>query len=242
MKEFFKNYHGYVSTFLTVVAFVIELLSKSKAATIVALLVYAVGITWLVVAVYRLFSKSMKMRSRDGFCRMAATSIFRTDDGKTGVFEFRRYIQSKSPFLSSVKHDYKWKGNGEPEISSAGRKLEPVKNPDPNEYDHVIVPLGRNLFYNECAVVSVKFEGAYADCCPLFRHKVEELVGPIEFKVMLGHLQNAADAILYRKKIGAKVDNDYEEIRHVPFNPAFRMYDYTFEPEAGYVYKLEWKP
>ena len=93
MKEFFKNYIGYVSAILTVVAFIIELLFQSKRAAIAALLVYSIGLTWLVVAVYRLFSKSMRMRSKDGFCRMAATSIFRTDDGK---FLSRTLIQTNT--------------------------------------------------------------------------------------------------------------------------------------------------
>ena len=240
MKEFFKNYIGYVSAILTVVAFIIELLFQSKRAAIAALLVYSIGLTWLVVAVYRLFSKSMRMRSKDGFCRMAATSIFRTDDGKFGVFEFRRYIQSKSPFLSSVKHDFKWKGTGVPEISSGGRSLNPIKNPDPNEYDHVVVPLGKILYYNECSVVAVQFKGTYKDCSPVLRHKVEEPVGPIEFKVMLGHKKKANEAKLYRKKIGANVDNEYDLIKRIPFNEKFKMYDYTIEPDVGFVYKLEW--
>lgn len=240
MKDFFKNYLGYISSLVSIVAFIIELVFESETATIAALSIYAAGLTWLVISVYRLFSKTMEMRSKDGFCRMAATSIFRTDDGKTGVFEFRRYIQSKSPFLSSVKHEYKWKGNGMPKITSAGSLLDPVCNKDPNEYDHVIVPLGKNLYYNECSVVTVMFEGDYCDCCPVLRHKIEEPVGPIEFKVMLGHKKKAPDAILYRKKIGTKVDNEYEAIKHVQFNTAFRTYDYMLNPEVGYVYKLEW--
>ena len=241
MKDFFKNYLGYVSTIITIVAFLIELFTSSKVATIAALSVYCVGISWLVVAVYRLFSKSMAMRSKDGFCRMAATSIFRTDDGKTGVFEFRRYIQSKSPFLSSVKHEFKWKGEGFPSITSGKQSLDPVKNPDPHEYDHVIVPIGKNLYYNECAVVSVTFEGNYCDCCPILRHKIDEPVGPIELKVMLGHKQDAADAILYRKKIEAKVEGEYEVYRKVPFNKVFKTFNYSFDPEVGYVYKFEWE-
>lgn len=241
MKDFFKNNIGYVSAVITTVAFIIGIFFNSEAAAIAALSMYAAGLTWLVISIYRLFSKSMSMRSRDGFCRMAATSIFRTDNGVDGVFEFRRYIQSKTPFLSSVKHDFKWKGAGTPVISSCGTTLLPVANPDPNEYDHVIIPLGKTLCYNECAVVSVQFKGTYADCMPVMRHKVDEPVGPIEFKVMLGHKKKAPDAVLFRKKTGTKVDCEYEVVTNIPFNAAFKMYDYTVEPELGYVYKMVWE-
>ena len=69
---------------------------------------------------------------------------------------------------------------------------------------------------------------------------MEEPVGPIEFKVMLGHKKKANEAKLYRKKIGANVDNEYDLIKRIPFNEKFKMYDYTIEPDVGFVYKLEW--
>lgn len=243
MKDFFKNYHGYVSTVITTAAFVIGIFFKSEAAAFAALLIYAVGITWLVIAVYRLFSKSMSMRSKNGFYRMATTCVFRTDDGVNAEFELRRFIQCKTAFMSSVKHFFKWEGDSYPVVTSNGNVLEPSRNPDTGEFDHVVIPIGRNLCYNECAVVSVSFRSSYADVKPVYFFKVTEQVGAIDMKVLLGHRRDdeaVPDAVLYRKRFGASTDLPYDEWRKVSFNRKFKMFEISFSPEVGYIYKFEW--
>lgn len=243
MKDFFKNYIGYVSAVITTVAFIIGIFSKSEAAAFAALLMYAVGLTWLVIAVYRLFSKSMSVRSKNGFCRMATTCVFRTDDGVKAEFELRRFIQCKTAFMSSIKHFFKWEGASYPDVTSNGLALEPSRNPDTGEFDHVVVPIGRNLCYNECAVVSVSFRSSYADVKPVYFFKVTEQVGSIEMKVMLGHKrddENVPDAVLYSKRFGASMDLQYSEWKKVSFNRKFKMYEISFTPEVGYIYKFEW--
>ena len=240
MKDSVKNNVGFAAAVVTIVAFVVELIFSSETSAFIALAIYAAGLTWFVIAVYRLFSKSMEMRSKDGFCRMAATSIFIADENGNAEFQFFRYIQCKVPLLSSIKHEFKWKGNGYPEITSNGTRLNPSKNGDDDEYDHVLVPIGKTLYYNECAVVPIFFKSVRSDVQPVMRHKVEEPIGPIQFKVMLGYKDSAPDAVLYRKKIGTKIEREYEIVKHVPFNKTFKMFECVLDPEVGYVYKFEW--
>lgn len=242
MKDFFKNNIGYVSAVVTIVAFIIGIFFKSEAAAIAALSMYAAGLTWLVISIYRLFSKSMSMRSKEGFCRMATTCVFRTEDGVKAEFELRRFIQCKTAFMSSIKHFFKWEGSGYPQVVSNGTVLEPTRNPDSGEFDHVVIPIGKNLCYNECEVVPVSFKSSYADVKPVYFFKVTEQIGTIEIKVMLGHKEgeDIPDAILYRKRFAACTDVPYEEWHRESFNRKFRMYETSFTPEVGYIYKFEW--
>lgn len=241
MIGFFKAHIGFLSAIVTIAAFVIDKVFDSKTSAIIALLVYSVGVSALMASIYRLFSKSMSARSKDGFCRMATTCIFRTEDGKNARFECRRFIQSKSAFLTSIKHDFKWRGTGSYIIESGGSKLTPTCSADSGEFDHVIVPIGKNLYYNECDVVEVSFLSDYANIKPVFTQKIEQPIGTLEFKVMLGHKDDAGEISLYRKPIKSSVDKEYDVVSKLSFNKTFRMYEYSFTPEVGYIYKLEWQ-
>lgn len=241
MHDFIKSHLGYVSAVVTIAAFVIDKAFSSLYSAIAALSVYSLGVTVLMISIYRLFSKSMSARSKHGFCRMATTCIFRTNDGVHAEFEFRRFIQCKTAFMSCIRHDFKWNGSGEPEIRSDGNVLKPTMNADSGEFDHVIVPIGKNLYYNECAVVSDTFESSYSNINPMFCLKIDEPVGSIDFKIMLGHKSEAPEAVLYKKKFGSKVDMPYVRIDSACFNKTFKMYEISFTPEVGYIYKLEWQ-
>lgn len=241
MKSFFENHVQYISAIITIVAFVVDKVFTSKWAAIAALLVYSVAVTVLMVSIYRTFEKSMKSRTSKGYQKLAATSIFRSDDKVNACFEMRRYIQCKSTVLKTVTHDFKWKGSGSPVIKYYGKVLDPIFNREKEEYDSVEIPLNRELVYNESAIVPIKFESSYSDAEKVITHKVEEPIDSIDFKIMLGFKNNDGVATLYKKKIGAKVECDFERVATINFNRNFRMYEYTLYPEIGYLYKIVWE-
>lgn len=241
MKDFLKSHLESISAVLTIAVFIVDKIFSSEQSAVAALCVYSVCVTVFMVSLYRLFSKSMKERCKNGFSRMATTCVFRTEDGVNAEFELRRFIQCKKAFMSSIKHDFKWEGDGSPDISSNGVRLNACVNADSNDFDYVVVPIGKNLYYNECAVVPISFKSSYADVKTEYFFKAVEYVGTIDFKIMLGHKHEAPEAVLYRKKFGSVLDNPYKQIGKVNFNKTFRMYEISFTPEVGYIYKIEWE-
>lgn len=146
--------------------------------------------------------------------------------------------------MDKIEHKFKWCGSIAPKIfinGSIASDNDCVSGLS-GSYDTVVIKLDRTLAFNECASVRIVFESSLSDAKPLICYKVEEPAEMLQFKVLLGYVnEKLAPAVLSRRKISSEINPMDEIIQNVDFDLAHRSYSYVLDkPEIGYYYILTW--
>ena len=244
MKEFFRNSFGIVAGLASIMGVGLIFIRSNYAIAVVCGF-YCIVITFLAVAVYRAVQKSLVFRNGGKYRRLASFCTFICDDGKIARFEVARLIQAKVPFLDKIEHKFKWCGKTEPKVFVDGSLISDgdyVSGLN-GSYDTVVIKLDRTLSFNECTSVRVAFESSLSDSKPLICYKVEEPAEMLQFKVLLGYVnEKMTPAVLSRRKISSEINPVEEIVQSVDFDLAHRSYSYILDkPEIGYYYILSWE-
>ena len=243
MKEILGKSFGFIAGLASIIG-VGLIFIRSNYAIMAVCIFYCIAITLLAVAIYRAVLKSLAFRNGGNYRRLASFCTFVCDDGKTARFEVLRLIQAKVPFLDRIEHKYKWRGKSIPTIfvnNSLVSDKTQIKGKS-NFYDTIVIKLDRVLTFNECTSVRVVFESSLSDSKPRICYKVEEPAEMLQFKVLLGYVnEKLAPAVLVRQKISSEVNPEEEFVQNVDFDLAHRSYMYVLDkPEIGYYYILTW--
>ena len=248
--SFLKTYIGAGYSFiasLCSIASLVLLFINSKAALIVALTIFCLGLLIILYGVMKGINKMIKDNSDEEYKRIASFFIFQSNDGVKSSFEVFRTIQSKRLFLTEIPYNFKWTGSTPPPLTSRSQTISDVKyNPDKNQWDEAIIKFPKPLKYNECTVINVKIENDDHDntAKPYLTSKLETPIDMITFRVLLAYKPEEYNkpAKLTRKKIDTEVDGVFETIGSVPFNKEYKSYYHCLiNPDPGYIYKIEWE-
>ena len=210
---------------------------------LIAVVVYSIAITAFFIALFVLVCKSLSFKYNEKYKRIAALLTFSCDDKKKAVFENRKIIQSKTPFLSEVEYKRKWYGTGSPIFKVNGVPVAYSTNGKPDEYDIVPIKMGKILAYNETSSFSTSYETQFSDYEPFYGCRVEEPTDFIQFRILLGYKSGKVKpASLYKKsnKPGSTASEIF--IENIDFDAKHKLYFKLIDdPEVGYDYFIKWQ-
>lgn len=221
---------------------VVSMFLLDKDRFLVAVIVYSIAITAFFIAVYIHVLRSLSFRYKDKYKRIAVLNTFTCDDGKTVVFETRKFIQSKAPFLNEVTYERKWQGRGMPIFKVNGHPVNYSTNGNPDEFDKVSIKLDKTLAYNETSFYTTSHECQYSEYEPRFGCKVDEPTDFIQFRILLGSKNGKQKpAKLYKRSLKSGGVSTDQLIKSIDFDQKHKLYFYVIEhPEIGYNYFIVW--
>lgn len=208
----------------------------------IAVAVYAVAITAFFVALFILVYRSLALRYAKLYRKIATMQTFTCDDSVNAVFETRRLIQSKIPFLDKVECKSKWLGKGTPVFKVNDVPMNYTVSGDPDKYDVETIKLDKILAYNETMSYKVSFGCSFSDYEPRFGCKVEEPTDFIQFRILLGYKTGRVKAAeLYKRSIKPGSVSTDIFIENVDFDHKHKLYFKIIDkPEIGYNYFIKW--
>lgn len=222
---------------------VISMFLMDKDRFLVAVIVYSIAITAFFIAVYIHLLRSLSFRYKDKYKRIAVLNTFTCDDDKNAVFETRKFIQSKAPFLNEVTYERKWQGRGCPNFKVNGTPIPYSTNGNPDEFDKVCIKLDKTLAYNETSFYTTSHECQYSEYEPRFGCKVDEPTDFILFRILLGSKGcKQKPATLYKRSLKAGGVSTDQIVQKIDFDSKHKLYFHVIEhPDIGYNYFIVWE-
>lgn len=220
----------------------IALFLNDKDKFLIALIVYSVAITAFFIAVYILVVRALSFKYKNKYKRIASLQTFSCEDQKTVVFETRKIIQAKTPFLNEVEYKRKWQGSGNPVFKVNGGPIPYTSNGKNDVMDVVPIKLGKTLAYNETASYTTSHECQFSDHTAKFGCFVEEPTDFIQFRILLGYKSGKVKpATLFKRSLTAGPLASDIFIEHIDFDMKHKLYFKIIDnPEIGYNYFIVW--
>ena len=209
----------------------------------IAACVYAVAITAFFVALFILVRKSLALRYSKLYRKIATMQTFTCDDSMNAVFETKRLIQSKTPFLDEVECKSKWLGSETPLFKVNDVPKNYTMSGYPDKYDVETIKLDKILAYNETMAYKVSWSCSFSAYTPRFGCEVEDPTDFIQFRILLGYKTGEVPpAELYKRSIKPGSVTTDIFIEKIDFDPIHRLYFKIIDkPEIGYNYFIKWK-
>ena len=224
------------------------LIFGDKDAIIFALLYFCLSITLLLVILVRAIFKYTSIGKNDKYARISTDIKYETDDGFKISYETYRIIQSKSVYLDSIEHGFKWSGSKEAKISSDMQKVGELisSGRDSESYDKVRLIFPTPWMYNENCVVHFHAEMDDSDeqSETMISYKVSSYAEFIHFRVILRYKPEGCKdkAKVYIKKISSDTMAKEKELLTIPFDDKTKSYEFVQDkPKIGYFYILRWE-
>ena len=250
MKTLWKLLRYFVSDSFTAIAGlasiigVLYLLFAQKTNTIIALLLFIIFLIIILTKFILLANSFVSQKTKSGHLKLVNYVRYSTMDGKLVHYETHRYIQSKSLIIDEYVHLFVWSGTKSPKISSTQQKfVKLIRAQGDADLDKAIFKFKKPLIYNEFAIVEIimDIDDSNYSSKPYCAQVINEAIQLISYSIELKHLANNNNALIQRKIMGARVDQEYETLYSIPFDEKSRSYHYNlFHPELGYNYRIYW--
>jgi hypothetical protein len=245
-----KNIVSWIAIFggLSSIAGIIIALCTDKNKAIIALFSIIIFLLIVLFAVFYTVKQVVRKEQDKDFLKLADFVSYKFHDKTHIDYDVYRLIQSKRPFLTEVRWNFKWSGKSTPKIDSSLQKCDGkiYKGVD-DGFDHVILRFDKTLSYNESEVLHFHAEMDDTDnsSLPVVGIKIEEPVKVIKFQVIL--LYKGADFDENAELQSAPIHDSGYGIKYqieetVAFNKQSKSYEcFVPSPKVGYFYRLEWK-
>lgn len=232
---------------LSSIVSIFVLIFGNKDAIIFALIYFCVSLSIILYVLIRAIFKYTKIGKNDKYARISTDIKYETLDGYKINYETYRIIQSKSVFLDSIEHGFKWSGTKPAKISSNLQKVGTIKNVGEkgDDYDTVNLIFNEPLLYNENCVVHFKAELDDSDekSETMISYKVSSYAEFIHFRVILKYKPDECKekAKVYKRRIKSDTLCKEIEIATIPFDNKTKSFEFLQErPDIGFYYILRW--
>lgn len=229
----------------SIIGLIITFASNNNAISI-ALFTFCLVLIILLIAGLFAINKIIIRNYPSEYKKVSSFYIFQCDDGVHSTFETYRLIQCKRPLLTELNYRYRWSGSISPKISSENQLIEEQPTKDKEGYNNAIIRFKKPLTYNESAVLHIKTENDDADnkALPYLSCVIDTPIDIMQFRILLAYKADNYSGMAYimRKRIHAKKKDKYQTIGSATFNQKYKQFFYVLSrPDAGYIYRIEWK-
>lgn len=237
---------GVIASISSVIGLILTFMAESWA-VIIALSFFCFALIAILTGVFATMKKMIDQNHANEYEKISSFYEFRSDDGVKSSFEVYRLIQSKRALLTQIDYKFKWSGSIPPLISSNSQTIDPpIFSNNPTEWDKCIIHFPEALTYNESTVLHIRCENDDHDgkAEPCISTKLDSPIKIMQFKVLLGYKNSdfKRPAIFERKLIDSDVEDKWNYLEEIPFNPEYRQYQHVVvSPSPGYVYRLRWE-
>lgn len=246
LKEIFYPWFINAASFASIIGIILVFISNEHAVIIALSFFCLVLLIFLCAALYSI-NKLIHHNYNEEYKKISSFFVFQTDDRIHSTFETFRLIQCKRSILSEIEYKYKWTGSIFPKISSQNQNvIQLPANNDPNIYDKAIIRFLKPLTYNETAVIHIKTENDDPDgmAKPRLECKLTSPIEIMQFRILLAYKADNYNkhALVRRKKIDSETTSEFETIGSIVFNQKYKQYFHVIvNPDAGYIYRIEWE-
>lgn len=226
---------------------VVIALCTDKNKAIIALFAIIIFLLIILFAILSTLKRFVQKEHNKEFIKLSDFITYKFQDKTHIDYDVYRLIQSKRPYLTEIKWNFKWTGKKNPEIDSTLQSCDkPIIKGVDDGFDHIILNLKKPLLYNESEVLHfhAKMDDTDGSSLPVVGVKIEEPVKVVRFKVVLLYKEtdfneNAElkSAPIHDSGYGLK----YQTIKTIEFNKHTKSYECVLtNPKVGYFYRLEW--
>ena len=230
-----------IITIITLLAFVAIFIKDSNYAFL-SLIFFAVFLLIILGRIYYVTEKFLHQKNPQGVEKLYTSVKYFTRDGIMIEYEIKKIIQCKQIIMDKHEHEYFWTGSKPPIISSESMRYEKTVEGE-NGFKKAVFKYKEPLLFNAGFVAHIKMELDDSDKTSNTHigQAVKEKLQLISFNVQLLYKKgNVPDAKLSRRLINTP-NHPYETIKAVPFQNKTLSYEYDlYNPEVGYIYKIEW--
>ena len=243
LKYFFSGYFSLIASIASVLGLILSFISD-KESDIIALIAF---VFFLIIILFRIFyvtKQFMLNKTEKGEHRFATYVYYSTIDGLQICYEMHKYLQCKTFIINEHIHEFSWSGTKIPRVSSLRQDVVRIdKSPNKEDYDKLILKFRKPLVYNDFSIVHIRMDIDDSDkgSNPYCGQRIEEELQLLSFRVELKHLALNHNAKIMRKKYKTTLEQGFQTIDTVAFDPMSRSYNYVvYQPEIGYKYKIDW--